>query len=87
MAGAATIGLVRKFIDPRNLPSLEQAEAHDQSAENLTGDWFQRMLESNVSTVRDARLIRVLDEIHRDHAAESLFGAGHMPAVVDHLCG
>jgi hypothetical protein len=40
IAGAATIGLVRKFIDPRNLPSLEQAEAHDQSAENLTGHWL-----------------------------------------------
>ena len=36
--------------------------------------------------------MRVLDEIHRDRAAESLtagvvFGAGHMPAVVDHLGG
>jgi hypothetical protein len=92
IAGAATIGLIRKFIDPLNMPSLEQAEAYDQSAENLTGNWFERLLEHNISTVRDARLIRALDEIHRDRAAESLtagvvFGAGHMPAVVDHLRG
>jgi hypothetical protein len=90
--GAVTIGLVRKFIDPRDLPSIEQAEAYDESAEHLTGNWFDRVLEYNVSTVRDARLIRALDEIHRDRAAESLtvgvvFGAVHMPAVADHLCG
>jgi hypothetical protein len=92
IAGAATIGLIRKLIGPLDLPSLEQAEAYDQTAENLTGNWFDRLLEHNVSTIRDARLMRVLDEIHRDRAAESLtvgvvFGAGHMPAVVDHLCG
>jgi len=92
IAGAATIGLIRKFIDPLGLPGLEQAEDHDQSAENLTVNWFERLLEHNVSTVRDARLMRVLDEIHGDRAAEAVkvgvvFGAGHMPAVVDHLCG
>lgn len=92
VAGAATIGLIRKFIDPLDLPGLEQAEDHDQSAESLTGNWFERLLEHNISTVRDARLIRVLDEIHRDRAAEQVkvgvvFGAGHMPAVADHLCG
>ena len=84
--------LIRKFIDPVDLPGVEQAEAYDQSAESLTGNWFERLLEHNISTVRDARLIRVLDEIHRDRAAELMkvgvvFGAGHMPAVVDHLCG
>lgn len=92
IAGAATIGLIRKFIDPLMMPSVEQAEAYDQSAENLTGSWFDRLLEHNISTVRDARLMRVLDEIHRDRAAEPVkvgvvFGACHMPAVVDHLCG
>lgn len=92
IAGAATIGLIRKFIDPLNVPSVEQAEAYDESAENLTGSWFDRLLEHNISTVRNARLMRVLDEIYRDRAAEPVkvgvvFGAGHMPAVVDHLCG
>ena len=92
IAGAATIGLIRKFTDPLNVPSVEQAEANDESAEDLAGNWFGRLLEHNISTVRDARLIRVLDEIHRDRAAELMkvgvvFGAGHMPAVVDHLCG
>jgi len=92
IAGAATIGLIRKFIDPVDLPGVDQAEAYDQSAESLAGNWFERLLEHNISTVRDARLLRVLDEIHRDRAAEPVkagvvFGAGHMPAVVDHLCG
>ena len=84
--------LIRKFIDPVDLPGVDQAEAYDQSAESLAGNWFERLLEHNISTVRDARLLRVLDEIHRDRAAEPVkagvvFGAGHMPAVVDHLCG
>jgi len=92
IAGAATIGLIRKFINPLNIPSLDQAEAYDESAENLTGSWFDRLLEHNISTVRNARLMCVLDEIHRDRAAEPVkagvvFGAGHMPAVVDHVCG
>lgn len=92
VAGAATIGLVRKFIDPVAMPGLDQAEAYDESALNLTGGWFDRMLEYNIGTVRDARLIRVLGEIHRDRAAERVkvgvvFGAYHMPAVAAHLCG
>jgi len=92
IAGAATIGLIRKFLDPLDLPGVEQAEDYDQSAESLTGNWLERLLEHNVSTVRDARLIRVLDEVHRDRAAEPakvgvVFGARHMPAVAEHLCG
>jgi hypothetical protein len=92
IAGAATIGLLRKFIDPLHIPSLDQAEAYDESAENLTGSWFGRLLEHNISTVRDARLMRVLDEIHHDRAAEPVkagvvFGAAHMPTVADHVCG
>jgi hypothetical protein len=91
-AGAATIGLSRKFIDPRTIGSVEQAEAYDESAENLTGGWFDRMLEYNVKTVRDARLACTLDEIYHNRAAESVrvgvvFGAGHMPAVAADLCG
>jgi hypothetical protein len=92
IAGAATIGLMRKFIDPLDVPSVEQAEAYDERAESLTGSWFDRLLEHNISTVRDARLMRVLDEVHRDRAAEPVkvgvvFGACHMPAIVDHMCG
>ena len=92
VAGAAAIGLSRKFIDPRSVPNVEQAEAYDESAENLTGGWFDRLLEYNIKTVRDARLACMLDEIHRDRAAEPVrvgvvFGALHMPAVAAHLCG
>jgi len=92
VAGAATIGLARKFIDPAEMPGVDQAEAYVESALNLTGGWFDRMLEYNFVTVRDARLVRVLGEIHQDRAAEPVkvgvvFGAGHMPAVAAHLCG
>lgn len=91
-AGAATIVLARKFIDPATVPGVDQAEAYVESALNLTGGWFDRMLEYNVVTVRDARLVRMLDQIHNDRAAEPVtvgvvFGAGHMPAVAAHLCG
>lgn len=92
VAGAFTIVLARKFINPLDLPNTEQAEAYDDSAEQLTGGWLDRLLEYNISTVRDARLIGALDEIHRDRAAEPVqvavvFGAAHMPAVASHLCG
>jgi hypothetical protein len=92
VVGAATLGLARKFIDPRILGSVDQAETYDESAENLAGGWFDRNFEHNARTVRDARLIGRLDEIHRDRAAEPatagvVFGAAHMPAVAAHLCG
>jgi hypothetical protein len=94
IAGAATIGLARKFYnpEPRGLSSLDQAEAYDESAENLTGSWLERLLEHNIVAVRDARLMGVLDEVHRDHATDQLtvgivFGAAHMPAVSNHLSG
>lgn len=93
VAAAAAIGLVRKFIDPTTIPSVEQAEVYDESAENLySSSWFDRMLEYNLGTVRDAKLIQALDDVHRDRAAEPVtggvvFGALHMPAVADHLCG
>jgi hypothetical protein len=92
VAGAATIVLVRRFIDPRTLRSVDQAEEYDESVENLTGGWFARNFEYNGRTLRDARLIRLLDEINRDRATERatagvVFGAAHMPAVASHLCG
>ena len=92
VVGAVTLGLARKFIDPRILDSVDQAETYDERAGNLTGGWFDRNLEYNVRTVRDARLTGRLDEIHRDRAAEPVsagvvFGAAHMPAVAAHLSG
>jgi hypothetical protein len=92
VAGAAALGLARKFLDPRMLPSLDQAEAYDQGTENLTGGWLDRMMEYNIVTARDARLASALDAIHRDHAGDEMtvavvFGAGHMPAISGHLCG
>jgi hypothetical protein len=92
VVGAATLGLARKFIDPRILGNVDQAETYDESAGNLTGGWFDRNLEYNIRTVRDARLTGRLDELYRDRAAEPasvgvVFGAAHMPAVAAHLCG
>jgi hypothetical protein len=92
VVGAATLGLARRFIDPRILGSVDQAETYDESAENLTGGWFDRNIEYNVRTVRDARLTARLDEVHRARATERVsagvvFGAAHMPAVAAHLGG
>jgi hypothetical protein len=92
VVGAATLGLARKFINPRILNSVDQAETYDESAGNLTGGWFDRNFEYNVRTVRDARLTGRLDEIHHDRAAEPvsagvIFGAAHMPVIAAHLCG
>jgi hypothetical protein len=92
VVGSATLGLARKFIAPPILGSVDQAETYDESAGNRAGDWFDRYFEHNVRTVRDARLIVRLDDLHRDRAAAPasagvVFGAAHMPAVAAHLCG
>ena len=92
VAWAAAIGLTRQFTDPRIIPSVDQAEEYDQSAEKLTGGRLERLMEHNIRTTRDAKLVRVLGEIHHDHAAEPMktgvvFGAAHMPIVAAYLCG
>jgi hypothetical protein len=89
-AGAATIGLARKFADPLAMPSLEQVDANDN--DDMTGGWFERMIQLHTVARRDAGLVGTLDAIHRDHAAEPMragviWGAAHMPAVAAHLCG
>jgi hypothetical protein len=38
-------------LNPRILDRVDQAETYDESAENLTGDWFDRNLEYKVRTV------------------------------------
>jgi hypothetical protein len=92
LSGPPPSGSRKSSSTQRILGSVDQAETYDESAENLTGGWFDRNFEYNVRTVRDARLIRRLDEIHRDRAAEQasvgvVFGAAHMHAVASHLCG
>lgn len=92
VAGAAILGFGRQFADLSKLSSVDQAEEYDESAENLTGGWFARQREHRIMTARDARLARVVAEIHHDRAAEPItvgvvFGAAHMPAVANYLCG
>jgi hypothetical protein len=88
--GAATIGLARKFTDPTDLPSVDQAEMYDD--DYLTGSWLDRMVEYNARVRRDPGLVCTLDALHREHAAEPMrigviWGAAHMPAVTAQLCG
>jgi hypothetical protein len=92
VAGAAVLGLTRQFTDLMAVMSVDQAEEYDDSAQNLTGGKLGRLMEYRVMTARDAKLVRVLGEIHRDRAAEPIkagvvFGAAHMPAVAAYLCG
>ena len=91
-AGAATIGLLRKFMDPLGVPSVDQADEYDASTESQAGGWFERTIEYNVRTVRDGNLVREIGQIHADHHTETMtvavvYGGAHMPALADHLCG
>ena len=92
VAGAAVLGLTRQITDLMAVASVDQAEEYDQSALNLTGGKLDRLMEYRIKTARDAKLVRILGEIHHDRAAEPIkagvvFGAAHMPAVAAYLCG
>jgi hypothetical protein len=72
------------------LPSLDQADEHDDRWEPAGGP-LGRLFQSQLSG-RDAQLVKVLTGIHagRQHEPVTIavvFGALHIPAVVDCLTG
>lgn len=85
--GAVALRFLGRYSDPRRLPSLDESDDHDDRW--ATGR-FDRWVRDRVVDRRDEALVRRLSELHREHAARPIgvavvYGAAHLPAVVEHL--
>jgi hypothetical protein len=90
-AAAVVLRALGRYGSPLGLPSLEQYDEHDDRWERLAGGRITRGFES-LTQQRDAQLVKSLGAIHaaRQHEPVKIavvFGAGHIPAVVDYLTG
>ena len=91
-AAAVVLRVLGRYGSPLGLPSLDQADEHDDRWERLDTGWLGRIAENLVLRDRDARLVRALGAIHRERYGEPVkvavvFGAAHIPAVIDYLTG
>jgi hypothetical protein len=87
--GAVALRLLGRYGDPLDLQSLDEADDHDDRW--VTGR-YGRWLRDRVVDRRDDALNRRLTVLHREHRERPItvavvYGAGHMPAVVEHLRG
>src|SRR5206468_1052473 len=90
-AAAVVLRALGRYGSPLGLPSLDQHDEHDDRWERLAGGRIARGFES-LTQERDAQLVKTLGAIHaaRQHEPVKIavvFGAGHIPAVVDYLTG
>lgn len=91
-AAAVVFQAVRRLAGPLGLPSLDQADEHDDRWDRREAGRFGRFIEDKVLHDRDDQLVRALGAIHRERYPEPIkvavvYGAGHIPAVVDYLGG
>ncbi|MDN3351163.1 hypothetical protein [Actinomadura sp. DC4] len=87
--GAVALRLLGRYGDPLDLAGLDEADDHDDRwATGRYGRW----LRDRVVDRRDDTLNRRLTALHDEHRERPItvavvYGAGHMPAVVEHLRG
>ena len=90
-AAAVALRLLGRYGSPLGLPSLDQSDEHDDRWEwRSAPSWVARFIHANVVDVRDSRLVESLAAIHRERCDQPgkvavVFGAGHVPAVIDCL--
>lgn len=88
-ASAVALRLLGRYGDPRTLPNLDETDDHDDRwPEGRVGRWMR----DRVVDRRDDALKRRLTALHEEHRKRPftvavVYGAGHMPAVVEHLWG
>src|SRR6266567_466314 len=78
-----------RYGSPFGLANLEQADEHDDRWERLASGRLGRAIQGQIN-VRDSRLVKALGAIHQERQNEPIeiavvFGAAHIPAVVDYL--
>ena len=88
---AVVLRALGRYGSPFGLPSLDQADDHDDRWEPLGGGRIGRFFEGQLHG-RDSQLVRALGVIHAERQHEPVkiavvFGAAHIPAVVDYLTG
>lgn len=88
-AGAVAMRLLGRYGDPLRVPSLDEADDHD---DRWADGRFDRWLRDRIVDRRDDALNRRLTSLHEEHherpfTVAVVYGAGHMPAVVEHLRG
>lgn len=86
-AAAVGLRLLGRYGSPRGLPSLDEADDHD---DRWVDGRFNRWLRDSIVDQRDAGLTRLLTSIHEERGERPdtvavVYGAAHMPAVVEHL--
>jgi hypothetical protein len=88
-AGAVALRLLGRYGDPLRLRNLDEADDHDDRW--VTGR-YARWWRDRIVDRRDDALNRRLTALHAEHRERPItiavvYGAGHMPAVVEHLRG
>jgi hypothetical protein len=87
LSGTVTGRVFGRYRDPRGVPNLDESDFHDDRWE---GGRFARRRRERILDRRDERLTRRLTWVHEEHSHRPVtvavvYGAAHMPAVVDHL--
>jgi hypothetical protein len=87
--GAVALRVLGRYGDPIHLPNLDESDDHD---DRWMEGRFNRWMRDRIVDRRDEALIRRLGSIHRDCHDQPItvavvYGAGHMPAVVEYLRG
>jgi hypothetical protein len=87
--GAVALRLLGRYGNPLDLESLDEADDHD---DRWAGGRTDRWLRERIVDRRDNALNRRLTALHNEHRERPItvavvYGAAHMPAVVEHLRG
>jgi hypothetical protein len=85
--GAVALRLLGRYGDPLRVPNLDESDDHDDRWE---GGRVERWMRERVVDRRDDALKNRLTALYREHRARPItvavvYGAAHMPAVVEHL--
>ena len=86
-AAAVVMRALGRYGSPLGLPSIDQANEHDDRWERLASGRLGRAFESQMYA-RDSHLVQALGVIHAERQNEAakvavVFGAAHIPAVVE----
>jgi hypothetical protein len=89
-AAAVVLRALGRYGSPLGLPSLEQADEHDDRWERRAAGWLGRIAQDRILDSRDRALLQALGAIHRERCGEQamvavVYGGAHIPAVVDYL--
>jgi hypothetical protein len=82
--------LLGRYGNPLNQPNVDEAEANDDRWEPKEAGRFSRFVDQSVMESRDQALVKALSVIHRERYTEDItvavvWGAAHMPAVLEKL--